>query len=87
MRPALCQGRHLEAEILVLCVHWYLRFSFVTIRRWVQWYAPELYCRCHPELREDEWRVALAWIFIESDHSWHPALRKQCFAAITSRLS
>jgi transposase, IS6 family len=26
-RPALFKGRHFEAEIIVLCVRWYLRFS------------------------------------------------------------
>src|SRR5689334_20019855 len=26
-RPALCKGRHFEAEIIVLCVQWYLRFG------------------------------------------------------------
>ena len=26
-RPALLKGRHFEAEIIVLCVRWYLRFG------------------------------------------------------------
>src|SRR5438093_5878273 len=26
-RPALFKGRHFEAEIIILCVRWYLRFS------------------------------------------------------------
>ena len=26
-RPALFKGRHFEAEIIVLCVRWYLRFG------------------------------------------------------------
>src|SRR5919199_2037048 len=26
-RPALFRGRHFEAEIIVLCVRWYLRFG------------------------------------------------------------
>ena len=26
-QPALFKGRHFEAEIIVLCVRWYLRFS------------------------------------------------------------
>ena len=26
-RPVLFQGRHFEAEIIVLCVRWYLRFG------------------------------------------------------------
>ena len=26
-RPALFTGRHFEAEIIVLCVRWYLRFK------------------------------------------------------------
>jgi transposase, IS6 family len=25
-RPALFKGRHFEAEIIVLCVRWYLRY-------------------------------------------------------------
>jgi hypothetical protein len=25
-RPALFKGRHLEAEIIILCVRWYLRY-------------------------------------------------------------
>src|SRR5438270_12491888 len=25
-RPALFQGRHFEADIIILCVRWYLRF-------------------------------------------------------------
>ena len=27
LRPVLFQGRHFEAEIIVLCVRWYLRFG------------------------------------------------------------
>jgi transposase, IS6 family len=27
MRPALFKGRHFEAEIIILCVRWYLRFA------------------------------------------------------------
>jgi transposase, IS6 family len=76
-RPTLFKGRHFEAEIIVLCVRWYLRFGLsfrnleemmaernlnvdhVTIRRWVQRYAPELNRRCRPELRRTNgsWRV------------------------------
>ena len=26
-RPVLFKGRHFEAEIIVLCVRWYLRFG------------------------------------------------------------
>ena len=26
-RPALFKGRHFEAEIIVLCVRWYLRYA------------------------------------------------------------
>jgi transposase-like protein len=26
-RPALFKGRHFEAEIIILCVRWYLRFG------------------------------------------------------------
>ena len=26
-QPALFKGRHFDAEIIVLCVRWYLRFS------------------------------------------------------------
>jgi transposase, IS6 family len=76
-RPALFKGRHFEAEIIILCVRWYLRFGLsfrnleemmaersrhvdhVTIRRWVQRYAPELNRRCRQELRttNGSWRV------------------------------
>jgi IS6 family transposase len=76
-RPALFKGRHFEAEIIILCVRWYLRFGLsfrnleeimaernltvdhVTIWRWVQRYAPELYRRCRAELRmtNRSWRV------------------------------
>src|SRR6266513_2406724 len=76
-RPKLFKGRHFEAETILLCVRWYLRFGLsfrnleelmaernlavdhVTIWRWVQRYAPELYRRCRPELRltNRSWRV------------------------------
>ena len=76
-RPAAFRGRHFEAEIILVCVRWYLRFGLsfrnleeimaersvsvdhVTIRRWVQHYAPKLNRRCRPELRptNGSWRV------------------------------
>jgi transposase-like protein len=65
-RPALFKSRQFEAETIVLCVRWYLRYPLswlqleeimaernlsVAIWRWVQRYAPELNRRCRPELR------------------------------------
>jgi transposase, IS6 family len=59
--------RHFEAEIILLCARWYLRYSLsyrdlaemmrglqvdhTTIYRWVQQYAPELQQRCRPHLK------------------------------------
>jgi len=58
--------RHFEAEIILLCVRWYLRYSLsyrdleelmreqglhTTIYRWMQHYAPELEKRSRPHLK------------------------------------
>src|SRR3954454_21780346 len=89
-RPALFRGRHFEAELIILCVRWYLQFGLsfrnleelmaernvsvdhVTIWRWVQRYAPEVYKRCRSELRmtNRSWRVDETYLRIAGKWSY-----------------
>jgi transposase-like protein len=67
------EGRHFDREIIVLCVRWYLRFSFrdlvemmaerglsmahTTIMRWVHHYVPEFERRWN----RFAWPVGPSW--------------------------
>ena len=79
-QPNPFKWRHYEAEIILLCVRWYLSYrdleemmrerglsvDHTTIYRWVQHYAPELEKRCKPHLKatNDSWRVDETYIKI-----------------------
>jgi len=70
----LFAGRHFDAEIVMLCVRWYLSFKLsklahTTILRWVQHYMPEFERRWKRYARSvgDSWRMDETYVKVRGE--------------------